>query len=333
MSHENGRKPEVVPGGSGVQSRGTKKLLAQYAPFIVLAVLVVTLTVANPSFLGSYNIQTILDLSASLLVIALGQTLVIMLGGIDLSVGAIVSLVSVVFALSIGTIGYWAYGLAILTGALAGVVNGLVFTKLRIPSFIATLGTMGVFQSLAYVFAKGAPVQIKYNQLGLLDIITGKTLGISNLHLFALLALALFIVLSRYTRLGRYIAAVGSAERATWISGVDVDSVKFLAMTISGLTAGIAGVFLASQLFSGTPSLGLPYQLQSIAAVVVGGTALTGGVGGPLRTLVGVLVMALLSNGMNVVGVNIYAQQIVTGIVVIAAVGLTLDRAKVPVIK
>jgi ribose transport system permease protein len=333
MSRTHRHEPEVTPKKSEVQRLDRRSMLVQYAPFAVLGILIIVMTAANPSFLSRYNLQTIFDLTATLLVIALGQTFVIMLGSIDLSVGAIASLVSVVFAICIGKIGYWAYPAAIATGAVAGAINGIVFTKMKIPSFITTLGTLGLFQSIGYVLANGAPVQIKYGKLDMLEAINGSTLGISNLYVWAALILVVFIIVHRYTKLGRMISAVGNAERATWICGGDVSRVKFSAMMLSGLCAGISGIFLASQLFSGTPSLGAPYQLQSIASVAMGGTALTGGVGGPARTLVGVLVIAFLSNGMNVVGVNIYAQQIVTGFVVVAAVGLTLDRSKVPVIK
>lgn len=320
-------------GPAQADQRDTRKLITKYAPAAVLVLLFAVLTMANPNFVSPYNLTTIFDLTATLLVIALGQTFVIMLGSIDLSVGAITSLVSVIFALAICKVGYWAFPIALLVGGICGMVNGFAFTRLKIPSFITTLGTLGIFQSLAFVFANGAPVQIKYQFIDKLDVIGGKTLGISNLHLFAVLVLIVFIVIHYLTKTGRYLTAVGSAEKASWIAGVNVERVKFVAMTLSGVTAGLAGVFLASQLYSGTPSLGLPYQLQSIASVAVGGTALSGGVGGPSRTLIGVLVMALLANGMNVVGVNIYAQQIVTGVVVIAAVGLTLDRSKVPVVK
>jgi ribose transport system permease protein len=326
-------EPQATPEKSEVQRLDRRLMLVQYAPFAVLIILITVMTAANPSFLSRYNLQTISDLTATLMVIALGQTFVIMLGSIDLSVGAIASLVSVVFAICIAKIGYWAYPVAIAVGALAGAINGIIFTKMKIPSFITTLGTLGLFQSVAYVLANGAPVQIKYSMLGMLDVVSGTTLGISNLYLLSAVVFAISVIIHRYTKLGRTISAVGNAERAAWICGVDISKVKLCAMLLSGLCAGISGIFLACQLFSGTPSLGMPYQLQSIASVAIGGTALTGGVGGPARTLVGVLVISFLSNGMNVVGVNIYAQQIVTGFVVVAAVGLTLDRSKVPVIK
>ncbi|MGE5481854.1 MAG: ABC transporter permease [Bacteroidota bacterium] len=314
-------------------NRDYRRLFATYSAYFLLVALVLVMTSFNPNFLNRYNVQTILDQVAVLVVIALGQMFVIMLGSIDLSVGATASLVSVIFALSVARFGYWSYVFGLAAGLLAGLANGLLLAKLKIPSFIATLGTLGIFRSLAFLFANGAPVQIPYAYSKYLGVLTGTTLGLSRLHLFALLVLVAFFVVGRFTKTGRAISAIGSAERASWISGLNVDRTKIIALTLSGLTAGIAGVFLASQLLSGTPSVGLPYQLESIAAVVVGGTALTGGVGGVVQTLVGALIMALLSNGMNVIGVNIYAQQIVTGIVVVAAVGLTLDRSKIAVIK
>lgn len=333
MNHDTSNPKDSVTAVAAPPKQNFRKLATQYAPYAVLLVLTIVLSIGNANFLSAYNLQTIFDLTSALLMISLGQMLVIMLGCIDLSVGAITSLVSVIFALLVGTLGYWAFVIALLAGLLAGAINGLIFSRFKIPSFIATLGTLGIFQSMAYVFANGAPVQIKYSFVKLLDVINGSTFGISNLHLFAFLVFLIFAGFHRYTKTGRQIMAVGSAEKAAWISGVNVPYIKFAAMMISGLTAGIAGIFLASQLVSGTPSLGLPYQLQSVAAVVVGGTALTGGVGSPVRTLAGVLAMALLANGMNVVGVDVYAQQIVTGVVVILAVWFTLDRSKISVIK
>lgn len=307
--------------------------ISRYGALVVLVLLAGTLSLANPMFLSPYNLQTILDLTATLLMVSLGQTFVIMLGGIDLSSGAIVSIVSVVFALAVSRWGAWAFLLAAGAGALAGLINGLIFTRARIPSFIATLGTSGIFLSLAYLFSGGAPVQIKPSAFAYLDLVTGRTLGVSRVYWIAGLVFLVFFLLQRFTPMGRYMLAVGSAERVAFISGAPIERVKTAAMFISGLTSGLAGILLASTLFSGTPGLGLPYQLQSIATVVVGGTALTGGVGGLGQTLVGAVIMSMLSNGMNVAGVNIYAQQIVTGMVVIGGVALTLDRGKIPVIK
>jgi ribose transport system permease protein len=333
MNKDTSRSKESVVKNATSQKKDYKKLVTEYAPYGIVILLAVLLTIGNANFLSPYNLQTIFDLSAALLMIALGEMTVVLLGCIDLSVGAIVSLVSVVFALTVGVVGYWAFIIALFVGFLAGVVNGIVFARFKIPSFIATLGTLGIFQSLAYVFANGAPVQIKYSFINILGIVSGNIFGISNLHLLAVFVLIVFVMFNKYTKTGRHILAVGNAEKAAWIAGVNTSKIKFIAMVISGFTAGIAGIFLASQLVSGTPTLGMPYQLQAVAATVVGGTALTGGVGSPMRTFAGVLAMALLSNGMNVVGVNIYAQQIVTGVVVVLAVWFTLDRSKISVIK
>src|SRR5690606_36359522 len=153
-----------------------------------------------------------------------------------------------------------------------------------------------------------------------LNLVNGATFGVKNAYWFTIAVFLAFFLIERYSRTGRYLFAVGAAERASWISGIDVPVVKFFAMSLSGLGAAMGGILLAADLFSGTPTLGNPYQLQSIATVVVGGTALTGGVGGVGRTLIGALIMSMLANGMNVVGVNMYAQQIVTGLVIVLAV-------------
>lgn len=317
----------------GPTKRDLRTTLIRYTPFGVMLGLAIALYLGNPMFLSPYNIQTILNLTAILLLISLGQTFVIMLGGIDLSVGAVASLVSVIFATLLPSLGYWAYVVAVLAGLAAGAANGIVFTRIRIPSFITTLGTMGVFLSLAYFVSGGAPVGVRPAAFRYLNLINGTTMGLKNAYWVALLVFLGFLVIQQYTRIGRYIFAVGAAERAAWISGTNVRVVKFFAMLLSGLAAGLAGILLVADLFSGTPTIGSPYQLQAIATVVVGGTALTGGVGGVGRTLVGALIMSMLSNGMNVVGINVYAQQIVTGLVIVGAVALTLDRSNLPVIK
>lgn len=166
-----------------------------------------------------------------------------------------------------------------------------------------------------------------------MELVNGTTLGIKNVILLGTLIFILFYTVQRYTTCGRSIMLLGSNERMCWLSGVDIDRVRTLAFTFSGIGAGLAGVMLGSTLYSGNPTLGNVYILNSIASVVVGGTAMTGGSGGILNTLVGVLVMSVIQNGMNIIGIDVYAQQSFLGILVIVAVAISFDRSKISVIK
>jgi ribose/xylose/arabinose/galactoside ABC-type transport system permease subunit len=166
-----------------------------------------------------------------------------------------------------------------------------------------------------------------------LDIINGSIFGIKNGWILALIVFVIYFTLQKYTYLGRTIYAIGSNERMCWMSGIDVERTKVMAFVFSGLGAGISGMVLASNLYSGYASLGDVYILESIAVVVVGGTALTGGAGGALNTLVGALIMSVIKNGMTVVGIDVYAQQTILGILIVIAVAITFDRSKLIIIK
>jgi ribose/xylose/arabinose/galactoside ABC-type transport system permease subunit len=229
-------------------------------------------------------------------------------------------------------LGFWAYPLSLAVGVSAGLFNGLINAKFRIPSFITTLGSDGIFISIAYMISI-KPLSAPATAYGVMDLINGMTFGIRNIMLIGIVIFILFFVIQRYTITGRSIMLLGSNEKMSWLSGVDVFKVRTLAFTLSGLGAAIAGIMLASNLYSGYPTLGTVYILNSIASVVIGGTAMTGGAGGVLNTLVGVLVMSVINNGMNIIGIDVYAQQSFLGILVIVAVAISFDRSKLSVIK
>lgn len=298
----------------------------------MLLVFILIFAFGSGTFLTAYNIRTIGNTAAILLAVAIGQTFAIITGGIDLSVGGILSLVSVVLMSTLAKLGFWAYPLGIIVGALAGLFNGVVNSKLKIPSFITTLGSNGIFVSIAYLISS-KPLSAPSSAYGVMELVNGTTLGIKNVILLGTLIFILFYTVQRYTTCGRSIMLLGSNERMCWLSGVDIDRVRTLAFTFSGIGAGLAGVMLGSTLYSGNPTLGNVYTLNSIASVVVGGTAMTGGSGGILNTLVGVLVMSVIQNGMNIIGIDVYAQQSFLGILVIVAVAISFDRSKISVIK
>jgi ribose transport system permease protein len=321
---------EAPPSVTARRKRG--RVPAIYFSIGLLFLLVLVFSLGNQNFLSLYNLNTIGSYTAVLLMVALGQMNTILIGGIDLSVGGLMSFISVVFITLLKIIGLWAFPVCIVIGLLVGWVNGMVLTRIKIPSFIATLGTGGILTSLALLVSP-LPVDLPSGSYGLLEIVNGAWLGIPNLLLLAVISFAFFLIILRYTATGRRIYYTGSNIRMSWMSGVDISRTRNLAFALSGLGAGVAAMMLSSTQYGGDPTSGNVFILQSIAAVVVGGTALTGGTGGPVNTLIGALILGVMENGMNVVGVDAYFQQSILGIVIIICVALTFDRSKTAVVK
>lgn len=298
----------------------------------LLVLFVVVFTIANRAFLSPYNLKNIGTSASILLAVGLGQVFAILTGGIDLSVGGLMSLVSVIFMVMLPKVGYLAYPICIAVGITAGYINGNLLTRIKIPSFIATLGTGGIFISIAYLVS---PVAISASTeiQPFLDFVNGTFFGIKNIMVIALVFFAIIFIFQRYTVLGRYVFYVGSNVKMAWLSGLNVAKTKNVAFTLSGLGAAIGGILLASNQYSGYPTIGTVYILNSIATVVVGGTALTGGAGGALNTLIGALIMSVLQNGMTVVGINVYFQQTLLGLLIVFSVAISFDRSKFAVIK
>ena len=308
------------------------RIPAIYFSVTLLVVLIFLFTAGNRNFLSANNLNTIASYAAILLVVGLGQMNTILIGGIDLSVGGLMSLISVVFVVALKAIGVWAFPLCMVVALMAGYLNGNILTRIKIPSFIATLGTGGILSSLALLVSP-LPVDVPASTYGLLEIVNGTTLGIPNLLLLTLLTFALFYVILRFTSVGRNIYYIGSNIKMSWMSGIDITATRNFAFVLSGLGAGIAAIMQSCSQYGGDPTLGKVYILQSIAAVVVGGTALTGGTGGAINTVIGALILGVMENGMNVVGVDAYFQQSILGFVIIISVALTFDRSKTATIK
>jgi ribose transport system permease protein len=309
------------------------KIPPVYITVALLVIVGLAFYLGNPNFLTPYNLNTIISFSAILLMVALGQMCTILVGGIDLSVGGLVSFISVAFILLIKPIGYWAYPACILMGVLAGYINGLILTRIRIPSFIATLGTGGILTSLAYLVSP-RPVNLSPDSYHVVDtVVNGSLLGVSNVLYIGLAAFLLFFAILRFTSTGRNIFYIGSNIKMSWMSGINIVKTRNIAFMLSGLGAALVGITMSSIRYGGDPVVGTAYVLNSIAAVVVGGTALTGGTGGVVNTLFGAIFMSMLDNGMNVVGIDQYLQQAILGIMVIIGVTLTFDRTKTPIVK
>jgi ribose transport system permease protein len=307
--------------------------IRKWLPLATLAVLILLVGIAQPSFLQPGTLIELASDTAVLFILATGVTFVIMLGGIDLSIQSMASLASVIVALTITRLGYGSFVLAIVIGAVAGFLSGIVHVRLKIPSFIATLAMGGVLFSAALVISKERSITLDEAGRAYQAWITGQAFGLPNVIFIGLLVLAAAHIVQAHTRFGRYSAAIGAGEPAAYASGVKVGRQKIFAFVLSAALAAVAGVVLAGRLASGSPTLAAELLLPSIAAVVVGGTAITGGVGSIWRTLVGALIISVVRIGMTFLGVNIFAQNIVFGAVLIGAVAITIDRTKIPIVK
>jgi ribose transport system permease protein len=317
-------------------SKSRRPLKGKIAPVYITVALIgvvgLLFYIGNKNFLSLFNLNTIISFGAILLIAALGQMMVVLIGGIDLSVGGTISLISVMFILLIKPIGYWAYPICVLVGLAIGYINGNILTRIKIPSFIATLGTGGIVTSLAYLVSP-RPVNLAPDYYRFLDIINGSYFKASNVLFIGLVIFLLYFALLRFTGTGRNMFYIGSNIKMAWMSGTNIVKNRNIAFALSGASAAIVGIAISSMRYGGDPVVGSAYVLNSVAAVVVGGTALTGGTGGAINVLFGALFMSMLDNGMNVVGIDQYFQQAILGAMIIASVTLTFDRSKTPVIK
>jgi ribose transport system permease protein len=307
--------------------------LRDLAPAILLVALVAIINAVAPGFGSMDTLMVVMADTAVLFILAAAVTFVIMLGGIDLSIQAVASLASVIVAQLLPLIGLAALPAALLAGLLSGLASGFVHVRLKVPSFIATLATGGCVAGLALLAASGRAITILEGGRAQTAWINGTLLGIpSVIFIAAVVGLVGFFV-QRNTAFGRYSMAVGAGEPAARAAGIRVDRTKIAAFAICGLLSALAGVVLAARLSSGSPNLANQLLLPAIAAVIVGGTAITGGVGNVGRTLVGALIVSVVRIGMTFLGVNIFAQQIVFGVVLILAVAVTIDRTKIAIVK
>lgn len=324
------------PGGtvpaleSGLKGLRIERLRRGF-PAIFLVVLVIVFTIMSPRFLSFDNLATVLEQSTVLLVASLGLTFIIMAGSIDISVGSIVAVAALVAALTANTLGALAIVPAIAVGAMCGLVNGLLLAVCKVPSFIATLGTMVVYRGLVLYFTKGAPVEIVDDSF--LNAYSSVSYGIPHTVVIGLILAVIAWAIFRFTVFGREVLAIGGGERVSILTGIPVTRVKIMMFTLLGALCGMAGLLQGARTMAATSQLGLGLELDVIASVVVGGTPLTGGLGSITNTFLGVLIITLLSNGMNMAGVDPYLQNIIKGVVLITAVFINIDRKKIGIIK
>jgi ribose transport system permease protein len=302
-------------------------------PLLLLLGLIVALAVAVPGLASPATLLLLLADTATLFVLAAGLSFVIVLGSIDLGVTATTSLAGVVTALLLPGWGVWAFSAALGMGLLVGTVTGLVHVGLRVPSFIASLAAGGVTGGLTLWLSDAQAVTIGQQDRARLDWVAGETAGLPHIVGVAMAALLLGWALQRLTPFGRFSLAIGASEPAAAASGVRVERHKVLAFALAGLFAAMAGIMLAARLTSGSPTGASQLLLPAIAAVIVGGTAITGGTGGVAPTAVGALTVSVARLGMTFLGVDAFAQQILFGVILVGAVAITTDRASVVVTK
>ena len=306
-----------------------KENLGIIVAFLVLCVFLSVFPKTSGSFFTRQNIFNVLRQISTNLFLACGMTMVIILGGIDLSVGSIIALSG---CISAGCVARYnlplpiALLMGLLVGLLVGMFNGAVISKTTIPAFIVTLATMNIAKGLAYVYTGGSPVQVVTKEW--------QFLGAGYVGIFPTPVVILVIVLiitaiiMNKTKMGRHMYAVGGNQQAAEFSGIKVEKVKFFVHAFSGLMAGLAGIVLASRMYSGQPTAGDGAEMDAIAAVVVGGTSMAGGSGKIGGTIIGGLIIGVLNNGLNLLNVNSFWQYVVKGVVILLAVFLDYFRNK-----
>jgi ribose transport system permease protein len=305
--------------------------------FASLLALMVFFSLASPNFLQTDNMVAILQATAVNGVLAIACTFVIITGGIDLSVGTLMTFCSVmagVFLTYWGLPIWWGVFAALFFGALCGFVSGVLIAKLKVPPFIATLGMMMLLKGLALVISGTKPIYFNdtpefphISQESLIGLLI-PSLPIPNAVLILFVVAVVSSLILNRTVLGRHTFALGSNEEAVRLSGVNVDGWKIAVYSLNGAICGIAGLLIASRLNSAQPALGQGYELDAIAAVVIGGTSLSGGTGTILGTIIGAFIMSVLTNGLRIMSVAQEWQTVVTGVIIILAVYTDILRRK-----
>lgn len=324
----------IKPTPARPRGESARTWIAENGIFLVLLVMVIALAVLSPIvrgeqyFLTSSNLLQVLLQAAINLLIALGMTFVIASGGIDLSVGAVVALAGLfaAYVMQHGSGPWLGFAAAAVAGAACGLINGLLITRLKLQPFIVTLGTMGMFRGLALIFSEGRPI---YDFPGRFNaIFAGTFLGVPTpVWVAGLLSVIAWLVLTQ-TRFGKYTLSIGSREETARLAGIHVDRFKLGIYALAGVLTGIAAALLTARLSSADPTAGTLFELDAIAATIMGGTSLTGGVATIPGTIVGALIISLVRNGMNILNVPSFWQQFVIGAVIILAVVLDQWRKR-----
>ena len=317
----------------------TKENLARFQSLLALVVMVVALSFASEQFLTVPNLRNILLQISVNLCLSIGMTLIILTGGIDLSVGAILGLSAAMaagllkngFALNFAGVQlqFTPFG-AIIAGILVGLAlgwfNGMAITRFKLPPFVATLGMLSIGRGLTMLWTNGFPITALGSTFGFIG--AGFLMGVPTAIWISAALVVVFYLFSIHTTLGRYIYAVGGSEKAAAFAGLNVNRIKVWVYTLAGGLAAVGGLILTARLDAADPKAGLGYELDSIAAVVIGGTSLSGGRGSILGTVLGCLIIGVLNNGLVLMEVSPFWQQVIKGGVILAAVAVDKLGAK-----
>ena len=305
-----------------------------WLPLGVVIVLTIFFSLTSTAFASIRNLTIVSAQASTLLIVCIGATFVVLMGSIDLSVGAVVLLVGAVSVkIQNGTgIGGSIIVVAAILGGLLGLLNGIIYAYGAVPSFVVTLGSLSIFSGVALQILEGRSISFESEALDTIAI--GQWIPpFQNIALCAIAIWGVGVLIAERTRFGRYMYLIGGGESVARNSGIPVKRYKVYAFTLSGLVAGLGGLLAVARLGAAGPTLGQDLLLNSLAAIVVGGTSLSGGVGGPHRTLLGVLIIAILDNGLNLLGVSAYPQLVIKGAVVIVAVLVSQNRRQSVLIK
>lgn len=328
------RKAAVIRKREGKpQNSRVRKIFNEYGIFLIFVLLIIVLSIARPNFLRPQNIMNVLRQISINGLLSIGMTFVILTGGIDLSVGSMLAFGGVIAASLAsdamgGTITHpmVAAGVALLAGLVLGSMNGALIAKFRLPSFVVTLGMLSMARGFTFIYTDGMPIPRIDKRF--LVFGQGVVFGIPlPVIIFIIVYIIAWLTLNN-TRYGRYIYAVGGNEKSAKVSGVNTRLVVFSVYAISGILSALGGVILTARTTAGLPQAGMSYELDAIAAVVIGGTSLSGGQGVLSGTLVGALLIGVINNGLDLLGVSSYFQQVVKGAIIVGAVLLDSFRKK-----
>ena len=326
---------DVTKGAVNTSARGTR--WRDWAPLAVLLGLCLVISLFNANFLTFGNLVRLLNSAAIPLVLAMGMTFVILMGSIDLSVEGVIAVTAVLVSLLVKndispvSIGLWAVPPALVVGAALGLLNGLLHVKLKIPSFMTTLGVGFAGIGVATATLGGFTARISDQNFRFLSL--GRIFELPMAVWIAAFAVLAAYVIQERTRLGRWVYAIGTDEVTARNAGIPVELTRILAFALAGFFYGLGGLLSAAQFGQGHALISQGRLFTTITAVVVGGTALSGGVGSVLNSVIGVLVVVVLANGMVLMGIEPYVQQGVQGLLIIVAVALSLDRSRLDIVK
>lgn len=320
--------PEV-----STKNKRTSRRFAKLGPAIALFVLIAFFSILNPSsFMTAENALTILNQAAVPLILAMGMTFVVLLGSVDLSVEGIMAAAGISFVLlsknssNENDLGFWALVIALGIGLVFGLISGTIHNRLRIPSFILTLGIWYVGLGIATILYGDAATTLDSSPL--VDWIAGNSMGVSNGFWIAFGLLITAVILAQYTKFGRYTYAIGDSQEVAKLAGIDVNRYKTLVFAFAGLCAALAGIVGSVKLGAGIVEVGTGQLFFTLTAVVVGGTVLSGGSGGVIRSAVAVILLTVLNNGLVISGVDPSIQQAIFGVVIVVAVIVASIRSR-----